>query len=107
MGVEDFVHVWLTLGDELLELGDLANFLERKDLIFLVSINSKTCRVVSSVFQTRESIDEGLDDVFAVLLNQVVDVAEDTTVKEMVLLALGFLLARRPNQGDDFTTCLQ
>lgn len=84
VGIEDLVHVWLALGDKLLKLGDLADFLERKDLVFLVSINSKARRVVSSVFQARESIDKRLDDVFAVLLDQVVDVAKYTTVKEMV-----------------------
>jgi len=50
MRVEDLGHVWLALSNELLELGDLANLLECKDFMFLVPVNSKASRVVSSIF---------------------------------------------------------
>ena len=52
MRIEDFGHVWLLLRNELLELGDLADFLEREDLILLVSVHRKTGRVIASIFQT-------------------------------------------------------
>jgi hypothetical protein len=39
MAIEDLGEVGLGLLDELLELGDLANLLEREDLVLLVAIN--------------------------------------------------------------------
>jgi len=67
--IEDLGHVWLLLVDELPQLGDLANLLERKDFILLVSIYRKTGRVISSVFESGKTIDKSVDNVFAVLLN--------------------------------------
>ena len=52
MRVKDFSHVWVALGDELLELGNLANLFESKDFVFLVAVDGETCRIISSVFQT-------------------------------------------------------
>jgi hypothetical protein len=49
--VEDLGHVWLLLLDELLQLDDLSNLLESKDLILLVSIYSQTGTVITSVLQ--------------------------------------------------------
>jgi hypothetical protein len=49
MVVEDLGHVWLLGGDQLLELGDLANLLEGEDLILLVAIDRETGGVVASV----------------------------------------------------------
>jgi hypothetical protein len=39
MGIEDFGEVGLGFVDELLELGNFANFLESEDLVLLVTIN--------------------------------------------------------------------
>lgn len=55
VGVEDLVEVWLLLRDELLELDDFANLLERKDLVLLVAVYGETCGVVSSVFEAGET----------------------------------------------------
>ena len=38
--VEDLGEIWLLLLNELLQLCDLADLLERKDLVLLVAINS-------------------------------------------------------------------
>ena len=75
VGIKDLGHIWLLFVDELPQLGNLANLLERKDFILLVSIYRKTGRVISSVFESREAIDKSVNDVFAVLLNQVIDAA--------------------------------
>lgn len=42
-------HVDARLGDELLQLSDLAHLLECKDLILLVAIDCQTCRVIASI----------------------------------------------------------
>lgn len=100
--VKDLGLVCVGLGDELLELGDLANFFEGKDFILLVSVDSQTGTVVAPVFEpgsgrswlvadiaeTRrlleslpaQAIHEGLEDVFAVLFDEVVDVAKNAAV---------------------------
>lgn len=39
----------------MLEFSDLADLLEGKDLIFLVPVDSKTCGIVSPVFQAGET----------------------------------------------------
>jgi hypothetical protein len=48
-------HVGGALLDEFFELGNLANFLERKDFVLLVAIHGHTSRVVATVFQSGES----------------------------------------------------
>lgn len=48
--IKDLCEVGLLLGDELLELCYLADFLERKYFILLVTINGETSRIVSAVF---------------------------------------------------------
>lgn len=45
------VHVWLLLLDQSLEFGNLANLLEGKDLILLVSVDGDTGRVVTSILE--------------------------------------------------------
>lgn len=52
MGIKNFGEVGLSFVDELLQFGYLANLLERKDLILLVTINRYTSRVVTTVFKT-------------------------------------------------------
>jgi hypothetical protein len=78
--VEDLGQVWLLLLDQGLQLGDLADLLEGENLILLVTIYGQTGRVVATVFEAGEAIDEGVEDELAVLLDEVVDVAKDATV---------------------------
>jgi hypothetical protein len=51
VGVESLVEVKLGLIDELLQFGHLADLLERKDLILLVTIDSETGGVVPAIFE--------------------------------------------------------
>lgn len=51
MRVKDLGHIWLLLLDELLQLDNLSDLLESKDLILLVSIYGQAGTVISSVFQ--------------------------------------------------------
>jgi hypothetical protein len=80
MGVKDFGHVWLVRSNELLQLGNLANLLESVNFIFLVTVNSKTGRIISTVFQACKAIHECVENKLAVFLDQVIDVPEDSTV---------------------------
>ena len=65
--VKDLCHVGLALLNELLELGDLANLLESKDLILLVPVDRETSRVVATIFLSCKPIDKNFADGFAVL----------------------------------------
>jgi hypothetical protein len=78
--VEDFGKIWLLLLNELLQLYDLANLLERKDLVLLVAINSKASGVVATIFESREAINESIENKLPILFHQVVDVSENATV---------------------------
>ena len=40
MRIEELGQIWLLIFDEFLELGNLSNFLERKDFVFLIAIDS-------------------------------------------------------------------
>lgn len=50
--IEDLGLVCVGLGDELLELGDLANFFKGKYFILLVSVDSQTGAVIAPVFES-------------------------------------------------------
>ena len=78
--VEDLGEIWLLILDELLQFCNLADLLECKDLVLLVAINRQTCGIIATVFESRETIDEGIENELPVLLDQVVDVSENTTV---------------------------
>ena len=78
--VEDLGQIWLLLLNEFLQLYDLANLLESKNLVLLVAINSKTSGVVATVFESREAIDESIKNELPILFHQVVDVSENATV---------------------------
>ena len=55
MRVEHLGQVWLGLRNELLELGDLADLLESENLIVLITVDAQTCRIIASIFQTRQT----------------------------------------------------
>jgi hypothetical protein len=78
--VEDLGEVWLLIRNKLLQLDDFADLLECKDLVLLVSINSQTCGIIATVFESRKSIDEGIENELSILLHQIVDVSENATV---------------------------
>ena len=58
VGIIDLGQVDIGLIDELPELCNLADLLEGEDLLFLVPIYRQTSRIVSSVFETGESLRE-------------------------------------------------
>jgi hypothetical protein len=98
VGLEGLGHVGLALGNELLQFGDLAHFLECADLILLVTIHGHTGRIIATVFQSgqafppmsvlverrsrgrRLTIEKGVNDELAIPFDEVVDVAENSTV---------------------------
>jgi hypothetical protein len=84
--------------DHLAELDHLADLLEGDNLVGLVAIDAETGRVVAAVFEAAQAwgdgiskaegsmqrgrtIDESIEDVLAVLFDQVVDVAKNSTGK--------------------------
>ena len=71
--IEDLVKIWLLLLNECLQLGHLANLFECKNLILLVAVYCETGRIVATVFESGETVDEGVKNGFAILLNQVID----------------------------------
>lgn len=48
-------QIRFALLDELLQFGNLPNFFECTDFILLVAVNGKACRVIASVFKSREA----------------------------------------------------
>ena len=83
--IEDLSQVGLLLLDELLQLGNLAHLLEGHDLILPVTIYGQTGRVIATVLEPGEAIDEGVEDELPVLLDKVVNVAKNTTTKKGVV----------------------
>jgi hypothetical protein len=73
--VENLGQIWLFLLNESLQLCDLADLLESQDLILLVPIDCKTSRVVTTVFEAGQAVDQGVENVFPILLHQVIDAA--------------------------------
>ena len=55
VAVEDLGQVGLLLLDQLLELGDFANFFECEDLVLLVAVDSEAGGVVAAVFEAGEA----------------------------------------------------
>lgn len=82
MRIENLVQIRLLLLNQLLQLSHLADLLESKDLVLLVTIYSQTCRIIATVLESRQAIDEGVEDKFPVLLDEVVDVAKNATVRK-------------------------
>ncbi len=69
MRIKNLGEIWFLFRNELLQLLDLANLLECEDLVLLVTIHCQTCGIVPTVFEAREAIDQGLEDVRPVFLN--------------------------------------
>jgi hypothetical protein len=55
MRLESLGQVGLGFLDELLQLGDLSDFLEGADFVLLVTIHGKTRRVIATVLESRET----------------------------------------------------
>jgi hypothetical protein len=82
VGVEDLCEVWLLVLDELLQLCHLANLLISKDLILLVAVDCEASRVVPAVLEPGKTVDESVNYVAAVLLDEIINVSEDSTVAD-------------------------
>lgn len=55
MGIEHLGQIWLGLGNELLELSDLADLFESENLILLVAVHAKACRIIASILESRKA----------------------------------------------------
>jgi hypothetical protein len=73
VGIEDLLEIRLLLLNKCFQLGHLANLLECEHLILLVAVYCKTGRVVATVFESGETVNEGVENGFAVFLDQVID----------------------------------
>jgi len=54
--VKHLVEVELVLIDQLLQLGHLADLLEREDLILIVAVDSETGGVIPTVLETGQAL---------------------------------------------------
>ena len=105
VGLEGFGQVWFAFRNELLQFRNLSHLLVSGNFFLLVAIDGQTRRVVTPVFKSGKSckmrggaksdhmqntqarrkqsqlptIEESIQDEFTVSLDQVVDVAKDTT----------------------------
>jgi hypothetical protein len=55
MGNKGGIKIRLGILDQLLQLCNLANLLERENFVLIIPINCYTCRVVATVFQAPQS----------------------------------------------------
>jgi len=53
MRIKHLGQIWFGIRDELLELSNLADLFESEDLILLIAVYAKTCRIIASVFESR------------------------------------------------------
>ena len=67
LGSDDLGGINVGLGDTLAQAGHLANFLEIDDLARLVPIDTKTSRIVTTIFLTSKSVAKDLEEFLAVL----------------------------------------
>ena len=104
--LERLLKVWLALRNKFLQLNNLANFFVSRYFFFLVSINGQSRRIVASVLESRkpcskERLDDALEkkwirqrvssltieksvkDELAVPFDEVVDVAENSTARNL------------------------
>ena len=70
--IKDLGEIWLLVLNELLELCHLADLLESENLVLLVSIYGQTSRVVATVFEPGEAIDESIENELPILFHQVI-----------------------------------
>lgn len=82
MGVKGLGGIGIAFGDEMAETVDLADFFESQDFIFAVAVDSETGRIVASIFQPGETVKQGIDNMLAILLDEIVDVAKNATADE-------------------------
>lgn len=103
-------EVRLGIRNQLLKLVDLADLFKRENLVLLVTVNGATGRVVATVLKAMETfkhkasagarwlsgytctkasgkptIDQGIEDVFPVLLYEIVDIAKNSTGRYALL----------------------
>jgi hypothetical protein len=55
VGLENLGQIWLLSLDQFLQFGDLADFLEGKHLILLITVDGETSGVVAAVFKSGEA----------------------------------------------------
>lgn len=79
MRLKSLGQVRLALINELLQFCNLSNLFVGSHFLLLVAVNGKPGRVITSVLESRKSIEESVQDEFTVSLDEIVDVAEDTT----------------------------
>ena len=72
-------QVRLAFIDKLLQLCNLSDFFVGSHFFLLVAVNGKSGRVITTVLESRKSIEQSVQDEFTVSLNEIVDVTEDTT----------------------------
>lgn len=72
-------QVRLAFIDKLLQLCNLSDFFVGSHFFLLVAINGKSGRVITTVLESRKSIEQSVQDEFTISLNEIVDVTEDTT----------------------------
>ena len=67
LGEEGFRGVDVRFRNAFAEPCNLADLLEEDDLVLLVAVDANTCRIISTVFKTRQAVAKRLADGFAVL----------------------------------------
>jgi hypothetical protein len=55
MRVERLGKINIGIGYQLLQFGNLANFLKCEDLILLVTVDGKPSRIITAIFEPRET----------------------------------------------------
>jgi hypothetical protein len=101
MRIERLFEVDTGFANQGFQFGNLSYLLKGKNLVLLVTVDGEPRRVVPTVLEPGETlgrmsqgtrkliqmrkltIDQSVDDVFAVFFNQVVDVAKNTTVERL------------------------
>jgi hypothetical protein len=122
MRIERLFEVDTGFANQGFQFGNLSYLLKGKNLVLLVTVDGEPRRVVPTVLEPGETlgrmsqgtrkliqmrkltIDQSVDDVFAVFFNQVVDVAKNTTVER---LGVSNACTGINWQSEKRTTCLQ
>lgn len=88
-------QVRLAFIDKLLQLRNLADFFVGSHFFLLVAVNGKSGRVITTVLESRKSIEQSVQDEFTVSLNEIVDVTKDTTAS----------VSESPDQDGNYVMC--